>query len=1070
MNKIINLKTNTSAKISIPNISKTIFLRKRLFELVSSNNRPITWIYGPAGSGKTSLAASYICSLKIPCLWYHIDESDEQIANFFYYMTEAIKNISPKQKPLPLLTPEYLLNIPTFTRCYFEEFYKRIISKNKEKFILVFDNYQNIAIESEFHKIINTGLSILSQNISVIFISRLESPPVFARLQANEKIHYIGWDELKFSINEFKEIISSCSIKNITPETIKQLYSKTDGWIAGLVLLLENAKRKNIDYNVLDKLKHQEIFNYFINEVFEKSDKDIQNFLLKTSFLPKFSAQVAEKITNNKNTEKILSFLYNNQYFIVKQIQQEPIYWYHTLFREFLLIKANDFYSEKDILKFKKTSALFLEENGQFEYAAMLFEDIHEWDGLIQLIIKHAMTFISQGRSKTVENWISKIPEEIFENNAWLLYWAGICQQVFNPDKSIILLENAFNKFKSQSDKTGLFLSWGSIVDTITFRLGDMHLLDDCINSIKEFLHINKALPSLEIDSHVSTCMFVCLFYRQPEHPDLGKWMKRALLLSEKKINIDFQVLTAIFVSIYFLIIGDFFQFEIISNKLKQTDNLPPFALIRLKLNEALYFSLIGSLNNCLSIVSEALKISQNTGINLLDHQFLCYGAFSAISCRDFQKVDEILKQMELLVDKVGAFEKAIHYFVIAWYSLIQGNISRALFNQEIALKMANQSGFLFSEAISHFNMAQIYCKMGKNKEALHHLYKCEEINMKIKSKLIEYMCLLLEAYLIFKKDTEMKGFEFLEKAMLLGREKEFYNFLGFCPDMILEICLKALERGIEIEYVQKLVKKRNLIPDTPPIEIYNWPWELKIYTLGGFQLVIDNKPVSFSGKVQKKPLELLKASIILGKENSKDRIIDFLWPESDGDIAQISFKTTLHRLRKLIKNDNVIQFQDGVLFIDSRYSWVDAWAFEQIVENIENMEYKTKDKEQIIEQAEKAVLLYRGHFLPGDMDISWVIPKREQLINKFSNLVLKIGNYHIENKNWQKAKECFQNGIEITNIQEEFYQHLMICYKKIGQNTSAIALYQQLKNILTSTHGTSPSKDTESIYQSLIK
>ncbi len=219
----------------------------------------------------------------------------------------------------------------------------------------------------EFHKIINNGLSLIPHGINTIFISRADPPPVFARLQASEKINCVGWDEIKFTIDEFRGAITQKGIKNITPEITAQLHSKTDGWIAGLILLLENAKTKNIDYGILDKLTHQEIFNYFINEVFEKIDKDVQSFLLKTAFLPKFTVEIAKKLTNNKNAEKIVSFLYTNQYFIIKQFQEsEPVYWYHALFNEFLLFRALRTFTKEDIFELKKNAALLLE-----------IEDIH---------------------------------------------------------------------------------------------------------------------------------------------------------------------------------------------------------------------------------------------------------------------------------------------------------------------------------------------------------------------------------------------------------------------------------------------------------------------------------------------------------------------------------------------------------------------------------------------------------------------------------------------------------------------------------------------------------------------
>ena len=124
----------------------------------AGSDYPVTWVAGPPGSGKTTLVASYLDTRKIPYLWYQVDDGDADIATFFYYMGMAAKKAFPgKRKPLPVLTPEYLSDISSFTRRYFEELYGKL----KPPFIIVFDNYQDAPDESGFHDVISAGLSMI---------------------------------------------------------------------------------------------------------------------------------------------------------------------------------------------------------------------------------------------------------------------------------------------------------------------------------------------------------------------------------------------------------------------------------------------------------------------------------------------------------------------------------------------------------------------------------------------------------------------------------------------------------------------------------------------------------------------------------------------------------------------------------------------------------------------------------------------------------------------------------------------------------------------------------------------
>src|SRR5262249_14979665 len=76
----------TLAKLTRPQLSAAV-PRLRLFKLLDdSNTKPLIWIHGPPGAGKTTMVADYLTTKKISGIWYQVDRDDADLASFFYYL------------------------------------------------------------------------------------------------------------------------------------------------------------------------------------------------------------------------------------------------------------------------------------------------------------------------------------------------------------------------------------------------------------------------------------------------------------------------------------------------------------------------------------------------------------------------------------------------------------------------------------------------------------------------------------------------------------------------------------------------------------------------------------------------------------------------------------------------------------------------------------------------------------------------------------------------------------------------------------------------------------------------
>ncbi|HCE67061.1 MAG: hypothetical protein A2X82_08410 [Geobacteraceae bacterium GWC2_55_20] len=288
------MKTSTAiAKITRPKLTG-ITPRERLFELLDSlKSARVLWITAPGGSGKTTLAGSYLGARSLPSLWYQLDQGDGDLAGFFHYLGLAAKKAAPRfRKTLPHLTPEYLLGIPVFTRRYFETLFQRLPSNSA----LVFDNFQDVPDGSEFPEMLSQAFEVIPDGIRVMILSRTGPPPALARLRANRCLAEMGWDDIRFNPEESVELLTRHGHATPSDSILKELYRRTSGWAAGLVLLTAQTNLTDPVPETPSDLSSREVFAYFANEIFDRSAPEIQELLLKTSFMNKVDPAVAAQL------------------------------------------------------------------------------------------------------------------------------------------------------------------------------------------------------------------------------------------------------------------------------------------------------------------------------------------------------------------------------------------------------------------------------------------------------------------------------------------------------------------------------------------------------------------------------------------------------------------------------------------------------------------------------------------------------------------------------------------------------------------------------------------------------
>jgi len=1078
----MNARTHPGAltKTTRPTLA-SVLEREQLFEVLDQRQHAsVLWVWGPPGSGKTTLVASYLENRDLDSRWYQLDAGDSDVATFFYFMGLAVTRAGGhSEESLPLYTSEYRRDLGVFSRHYFQKLYAPFTSP----FALVLDNYQEVSPQSAFHSAILDAVAELPPHGCIIVISRSEPPASMVRLRANQALQMLGWNDLRLARDESDAIVMLWGA-DIDDAGLSQIYEKTQGWPAGLILMLDQAAATGTTAALPVASAPQLIFDYLAGEVFQKFDHATRQLLLMTAFLPVVTESMAVELTGDPSAGEILARLHRGNYYVsMKPGATGPVYGYHPLLKDFLVTRVSETFLDSKRQQLRRRSAALLEAENMVGDAVELLNQDQDWVESKRLVREHAAEMLHHGRAETLENWLDEFPEAILEVDPWLQYWRAACRFLISQRESRLLYEQAFTLFLSNEpgDREGLLLACAGAMDSIIHELDDFSLLDRWIEDAGRLLastqwESRKSGPTAA-EARATVSLFLSLVLRQPHHPEIKQWSERARKLSRQLTDTMSRMSAQLLMAINLNYTGQFSQAKELVTEMRamcESPDVPPLALAISKDIEAMYYMLTADRDACLEAVYEGIEIAESRGVDAWTTHLLSNGVGGALSAGDLDKAEELLAKMREGSREIRRLDLCNLHYYSAWLDMLRDDYVGAHRELKTALRLATETGCPFYVMLCRTAMAQVLAELGDERRAASQLRRVHEGAREIDNPLFEFMSLMIYAHSAFEHGRERSAINSLRYAMGVGREHGFRHFLWWQPAMMAKLCVRALEAGIEIEYVKDLIRHRNLMPEEPPLEVEGWPWPFQIRAFGRFEVLRDGKPMGFFAKLQGKPLELLKALVGFGGDDIQEtKLAESIWPRIDGDYAQRSLTTTLHRLRKMLGLDQAVALRNGRLALDPRICWLDVRAFEEVTRKIDSClksATASVSLECVNTLRERLLGLYRGPFMASEDDHPRYVSLRERLRNKFERCVGELGRYFEGAGEWEQAIDCYVRSLEADELAEAFYRRLMLCYSELGRQAEAVDVYNTCKRIFNAELNIEPSPETKVVYERVLR
>jgi len=247
----------------------------------------------------------------------------------------------------------------------------------------------------------------------------------------------------------------------------------------------------------------------------------------------------------------------------------------------------------------------------------------------------------------------------------------------------------------------------------------------------------------------------------------------------------------------------------------------------------------------------------------------------------------------------------------------------------------------------------------------------------------------------------------------------------------------------------------------------------LRIYTLGHFSLTVGGNGLGVDQWKRRQAATILKCLVTnLGRPVHRERLIEWLWPDTDGGRGWDRLKVTISYLRGQLRAEGVPE--DAIQTVDKSYLmrrdavWVDAHAFEQRVTEGRRLADLGRPAEALACFSD-ARRLYRGDYLENELYTDWCAEERERLHEINLEMLAGLTQCHGELGEFLEASQACRTALFRDPCRESFLQSLLESLVRLGRPDWAEAQFKSWRHRLGEEFGLEPTAETWRVYRELV-
>jgi len=1068
-------------KIVIPRRREGILTRARLLEMMFEFlDKKLMLVSAPAGYGKTSLLIDLHNHIELPFCWLSLDVLDRDPQRFASYFIGALEEKFPDFGKQAGEVLNGLTSVSEEMESLVVVLVNDIYNHIPQHFVLVLDDYHLISDIPVIQNFINRFIQLVDENCHLIISSRtLTQLPDMPLLVARDIVGGLDLSELAFRADEIQALFAQNYNTQISDETARELFDKTEGWVTGLQLT-----SLGISHGMEDKLRITRtsgvgLFDYLGQQVLDQQPEDVRFFLLRSSLLEEFDAALcklvfSELYPDRKDWHHWIDIVIKKNLFALPVGIESGWIRYHHLFRDFLQDRLQREYPEEISPILSKLVQAY-EAHNEWEKAYHIQKRLKDVDSLPDLIERAAPHLMSHALV-TLDTWLKELPPSILGTNPGIISIRGVIEYMKgNLQEGLELFNQAEVSVRKTNNITTLAL-------TLVRRATLYRILGDykaALQDTNEVLRITEAKDQLQsIHANALRQKGLSLFH-QGQSRSAVKILEHALefyIRVEDTSNIPVLMMET---AMAYNVIGkrnEAKRFYDEALKIWKKEGNLTWQAILLN-NLGVLYHLDGEYEKAVLVLEEGLLYAKQSGFSAQTEALLQIGLGDVFTeVEDFDLAQQYYQQAKIIAEEIGdRFSLIYLYLALANLSLHQQklDITNRWLNDASNLISAQASQY-FEDGLYHLLRGQLFLQEKDLDQAIKAL-KIAEARFKSDGTSVEYaksQILLAAAYYQNKNQFEAKNKikNILESQDIT--EHSFLVFLQYFQDSFYGLQGNA---GIGTDLRELIQKSQRLYTKMPGIRrhirrlaltIEIPDAKLTIQAFGRAQVKVGGKLLAVSDWQTQSVRDLFFYFLTVRDPLTKEQIGMLFWPDiEEPSRLKMRFKNDLYRLRRAIGSETILFENDRYGFNRSLDFDYDVDAFESLLAQAK----KTKDANLQIEIFQRAVNLVNGHFLE-DIDATWVWPERERLDQEFLQAMLELAELLKKSGQNQEALAICQQAIEYDATFEEAYLFAMNIQVQMNDRVGAVHLYETYTEMMKRELDLPPSSDMEAFYKRLIR